>query len=157
MAKSYADKLTSDRAAAASRVDITGDDPLAEIEVALDAVELSIALRKLVARKVAQRVADDEMGSGDLVRLLGMLNDRVDGKVADKMEHSGSLTLDAVFENIMGKTAGLPNPDWYAVVDNARHVSAGLPVDSADGLGHNLPVLDGEVLDSDTTDAIISE
>ncbi len=121
MAKSYADKLTSDRAAQAeARADITGDDPLAEIEVALDAVELSIALRKLVARKVAQRVADDEMSSGDLVRLFGMLNDRVDGKVADKMEHSGSLTLDAVFENIMGKTAGLPNPDWYAVVDNAR-------------------------------------
>lgn len=151
MAKSYADKLTSDRAAQAeARAEITGDDPLAEIEVALDAVELSIALRKLVARKVAQRVADDEMGSGDLVRLLGMLNDRVDGKVAEKVEHSGSLTLDAVFENIMGKTAGLPNPDWYAVVDNAA-------VDSEGGLGHNLPVLDAEVVTSDKPDAIISE
>jgi len=137
---SYHDKIAKDtaKAAASKREPVTGDDPMGEIERALDATELSIAMRKMVAKAVAQRVMDDEIGSGDLVRLLGMLNDRVDGKVADKHEHSGNIGISQVLASVMGKTTGLPDPAWFDVVDNAG------------GLGHNLPVLDAEVVLSDT-------
>ena len=88
---SYSDKLERDRIKSeeGARRLITGDDPLAEILVALDAREISLALRKTVALKLAERVAADEVGSGDLVRLLGMINDRVDGKVSDRLEVAG--------------------------------------------------------------------
>jgi hypothetical protein len=141
---SYADQLERDRLAKVES-QITGDDPMAEIEVALDARELGLAMRKQVVRKLAERIAADEIGSGDLVRLLGMINDRVDGKVVDKVEHSGSIGIAQVLESVMGKTAGLPNPAWYDVVDKA------------DVLGHNRVVLDAEVVSSDNIGSIISE
>lgn len=116
---SFADRLERERQAAAqaqSAPKLTGNT-LEDIENALDAKDIAIAMRKVVAKAVAQRVLANEMSGGDLVRLLAMLNERVDGKVADKVEHSGSLTLEAVFESVMGKTTGLPDPAWFDVVD----------------------------------------
>lgn len=115
---SYADKLEAERRKreeAARGELITGADPFAEIELALDAREMAMAMRKAVARRVMEKVAADEMGSGDLVRLLGMLNERVDGKVADKVEHSGSLDLAAVVRSVQAKgtSTGLPKPEWF--------------------------------------------
>jgi hypothetical protein len=39
------------------------------------------------------------------------VNDRVDGKVADKVQHSGNLTLDAIFASLPN-TSGLPKKEY---------------------------------------------
>lgn len=114
---SFADRLERERQAAAqaqSAPKPTGDT-LEDIENALDAKDIAIAMRKVVAKAVAQRVLDDKMSGGDLVRLLAMLNERVDGKVADKVEHSGSLDLAAVVRSVQAKgtSTGLPKPEWF--------------------------------------------
>jgi hypothetical protein len=118
---SYSDKLDRDIAARnAARGEgyvIDGSDPFSEIEAALDARELSMAMRKVVARKLLERVSDDGLSGGDLVRLMGMLNDRIDGKVMDKIEHSGNIGLSEILADVMGTSGGLPKREWIDAVD----------------------------------------
>ena len=46
---------------------------------------------KYVTARLLRLIGDGKVGGGDLVRLMGMLNDRVDGKVADRVEVSGEV------------------------------------------------------------------
>jgi hypothetical protein len=88
-------------------------DVFKDLEKAMDAREMSMAMRKVVAKAVLERVVSGDMGGGDLVRLMGMLNERIDGKVADKVEHSGVIGLEAVLAAVTNKSMGLPKPEWF--------------------------------------------
>lgn len=102
--KSYAGTLDEDRVGAVAAV----RDSELELDEAMDASDIARLMRPRVASKLAERIAADEVSSGDLVKLLGMLNDRIDGKVADKVEHSGVMGIAQILASIDGKTAGLP-------------------------------------------------
>ena len=47
---------------------------------------MSAILLRPVYRRVAALMADGKVGASDMIRLAGMLADRVDGKVSDKVE-----------------------------------------------------------------------
>lgn len=86
---------------------------LDEIESANDTVEMSLTMRKMIYKRAAQAVASGEVKGSELIRLMAMVSDRTDGKVAEKIEHSGNLTLAGILESVSGKTAGLPDPKWF--------------------------------------------
>lgn len=69
-----------------SKMPITGDDPLEEIERATDAKEISLAMRKRIAKQIAMRIESDELSGADLIKLMGMVNDRVDGRVVENIQ-----------------------------------------------------------------------
>ena len=60
-----------------------------EFDENTDAISIAKALRPMVATELSRKILAGEVGSGDLIKLLGMLNDRIDGKVVEKFEHSG--------------------------------------------------------------------
>lgn len=105
----------------AGMFDIT--EVLGKIDKALDSREMGLAMQKELAKSVMLDVYNEKMGAGDKVRLLAMINDRVDGKVADKVQHSGNLTLDAIFASLPN-TSGLPKQEY---IDAA--LDAGYDVD----------------------------
>lgn len=118
--KGFAGGLEDDlvQAGAVSEVEI-GDD--------LDAVEIAETLRPLVARELGKKLLAGEVGSGDLIKLLGMLNDRIDGKIAEKVEHSGSIGLAAILAEIDGKTAGLPDLEDIEVMSKVVYDAGAVP------------------------------
>lgn len=101
----------------------------------MNAVEIAEILRPAVARSLLERLRDGEVGSGDLVKMLGMLSDRIDGKVAEKVEHSGNVCLMEILREIDGKTAGLPviDGDYDVGYDGGTGIPA-LTTDVVDGV-----------------------
>ncbi len=63
-----------------------------ELEKAKDAAEISMALRKPTVKALMNNIRANTVSASDLIKLLGMINDRIDGKVADmvKIEMSSS-------------------------------------------------------------------
>lgn len=74
------------KALAATKAPITGDDPMEEIDRATDAKEISLAMRKRIAKQIAVRIETDELSGADLIKLMGMVNDRVDGRVVETIQ-----------------------------------------------------------------------
>lgn len=84
--KYWLDNFSKKNKALATKMPITGDDPLEEIERATDAKEISLAMRKRIAKQIAMRIESDELSGSDLIKLMGMVNDRVDGRVAETIQ-----------------------------------------------------------------------
>lgn len=63
---------------------------------ALDSREMSVVMQRALAVKAMEMVRDGKVGGGDIVRMLQMVNDRADGKVADKVEVSMSVGEEAI-------------------------------------------------------------
>lgn len=130
MVASYADKVKADRERAAE----TSSQSVPAPDVP-DSVSISEMLRPDVVGVLHQRIRDGEVGTADLIKLLALLNDRIDGKVTEKVEHTGLLSLQAVLESVTGKTAGLPKPEWFDEVDGVGYIDrdAALTAEVADG------------------------
>lgn len=92
-------------------IDMTDDvhEALAMLDKASDSKGMSAALQKPVYRRIVNLLADGKIGAGDLIKLAGMIADRVDGKVTDKVEVSGTIGLAAILADINGRSAGLPD------------------------------------------------
>lgn len=57
-----------------------------ELSKATNASEISLALRKPVVKALMSNIKSNTVSPSDLIKLLGMINDRIDGKVADTMK-----------------------------------------------------------------------
>lgn len=84
-------------------------DALFMLDSATDSKGMSAALQKPVYRRIVNLLGDGKIGAGDLIKLAGMIADRVDGKVTDKVEVSGTIGLAAILADINGRSAGLPD------------------------------------------------
>lgn len=84
-------------------------EALGKLEVATDSKGMSAALQKPVYRRIVNLLGEGKIGAGDLIKLAGMIADRVDGKVTDKVEVSGTIGLAAILADINGRSAGLPD------------------------------------------------
>lgn len=84
-------------------------DALNKLEIATDSKGMSEALQRPVYRRIVKLLGDGKIGAGDLIKLAGMIADRVDGKVTDKVEVSGTIGLAAILADINGRSAGLPD------------------------------------------------
>ena len=62
------------------------EDAIKALDTAMDSRDISIVMQKVVARRILKLMGEDKVGAGDLVRLMSLVNDRADGKVADKIE-----------------------------------------------------------------------
>lgn len=132
MAVSYADKIRADR----ERVVAGLEKEAARKE--MSAEEIAEMLRPDVVGVLQQRVRDGDVGTSDLIRLLGMLNDRIDGKVADKVEHSGNVTIAAILAEVSGTSTGLPRLEDIEQFSERVYDDSNVPAltaDVADGLG----------------------
>lgn len=118
-AEEYAALLKPDIVLRAPRVPVREEREVAAVEsdvqeamealdAALDSKEIALAMRKVVAKRLLKMVGENKVGAGDLVKLLGMTSDRVDGKVADKVEHSGNVTIASIMAEIRAEGRGLP-------------------------------------------------
>ena len=92
-------------------VDMADDvrDAFAMLDKASDSKGMSAALQRPVYRRIVKLLGDGKIGAGDLIKLAGMIADRVDGKVTDKVEVSGTIGLAAILADINGRSAGLPD------------------------------------------------
>lgn len=95
------------RESAGYEIDI--EEALVELDRASDAKEGFLALQKPALRRLAILMGEGRIGAADLIKLSGMIADRVDGKVKDKVEVSGSIGLSAILADINGRSAGLPD------------------------------------------------
>lgn len=129
MEKSYADKIKRDREQMVART--------AEVEEAreLSAEQIAEMLRPDVVGELKKRVREGDVGTSDLIKLLAMLNDRIDGKVAEKVEHTGVVGLREILAEVTGKTAGLPKPEWFDEYDRMGYIdhAGALTAEVADG------------------------
>ena len=105
-----------------------------EFDENTDAISIAKALRPMVATELSRRILAGEVGSGDLIKLLGMLNDRIDGKVVEKFEHSGEIGIAAILAQIDGKTAGLPSLEDIEVMSRVVYDAEVVPALSGVGL-----------------------
>ncbi len=102
-------------------------DIIGQIENAQNAQDMSLALRRMLFKRAAVAAANGEMKPPDIIRLLTMVADRTDGKVADKVEHSGEIGLSAILKEISGTTSGLPKEEWFdGELDEAYNNDAAL-------------------------------
>lgn len=62
------------------------EDAIKALDTAMDSRDISIVMQKVVARRILKLIGEDKVGAGDLIRLMNSVNDRADGKVADKIE-----------------------------------------------------------------------
>lgn len=106
-------------------------EALGKLEVATDSKGMSAALQKPVYRRIVNLLGEGKIGAGDLIKLAGMIADRVDGKVTDKVEVSGTIGLAAILADINGRSAGLPDLS---------------EIDAADG-DNVLDIIDAEVVE----------
>lgn len=91
---------------------------LDEIDKATSSREISKSLQKLTAKRLAARIHSDELSSGDFIRLMGLINDRVDGKVADKLEHSGNVGMMlSWYDEVCNKSRDILPSQEYDVIE----------------------------------------
>lgn len=82
--------------ASASVVDDEIAQAIEALGEAMDSRDISIVLQKLVAKKVLVMLGEGKFSGGDLVRLMTLVNDRADGKVADKIEIEMTTSEEAI-------------------------------------------------------------
>lgn len=92
-----------------SEGDLAVREAIKALDKAMDSRSMAVAMQKAVALKVLELLEAGKIGSGDLVRLMGMVNDRADGKVTDVVEVSGTIGLTAILADLSGRSAGLPD------------------------------------------------
>ncbi len=80
----------------ASSVDDEIKEAIRALDSAMDSRDMSIVLQKIVAKKVLLMLGEGKFSGGDLVRLMGIVNDRADGKVAEKIEIEMTTTDEAI-------------------------------------------------------------
>lgn len=110
----YEPPISGRKSMAVSTADVTTFDITAildKIDKALDSREIGLAMQKELSKSVMMDVHSGKMGSGDKVRLLGMVNDRVDGKVADTVKVEMSTSEEAVNALRELVRCGLITPD----------------------------------------------
>ena len=64
-------------------------------------------------KQAAIAAASGAMKPAELVRLAALTSDRVDGKVADKVELSGQVGISHILSQIMDQETSLPKPEWF--------------------------------------------
>ena len=72
------------------------DAAISALGEALDSREMAIVMQRAIAVKAMEMMRDGRMAGGDVARLLAMVNDRADGKVADKVEVSMTVGDEAI-------------------------------------------------------------
>lgn len=106
------------------------DECMVALGSAEDSKGMAVAMRRVVAMKVIEMVRDGKVSGGDMIRLMGMVNDRADGKVIDSVEVSGVIGFGDILRDVMGRGGGLP--------DRRRD----------EALLADIDVIDAEVIDS---------
>lgn len=89
-AKAYADKL----AQADAGFDV--DETLDMLDKAQDSKGMSLALQKPVYKRIVALLGEGKIGAADLIKLAGMIADRVDGKVSDRVEVTMTMRDEAI-------------------------------------------------------------
>ena len=93
------EKRLAAKSAAASGLsasDALIDAAISALGEALDSREMAIVMQRAIAVKAMEMMRDGRMAGGDVARLLAMVNDRADGKVADKVEVSMTVGDEAI-------------------------------------------------------------
>lgn len=69
-------------------------DALADLEEAESSRDMAMAIRRPAYRRILTLMNEGKVGAGDLIRIMNMTDDRIDGKVADKMVVSQNVTIE---------------------------------------------------------------
>lgn len=110
---SLEDELSAPPTAAPAYTPSEGDlavrEAIKALGKAMDSRSMAVAMQRAVSLKVLELLEAGKIGSGDLVRLMGMVNDRADGKVTEVVEVSGTIGLAGILADLSGRSAGLPD------------------------------------------------
>jgi len=68
----------------------------AELDKASNAKDISLALRKPTVKSLLNSIRANAVSPSDLIKLLGLIHDRIDGKVADKLEVEMTTSEEAI-------------------------------------------------------------
>lgn len=89
-AKAYADKM----AQADAGFDVS--ETLEMLDKAQDSKGMSVVLQKPVYKRIVTLLGEGKIGAADLIKLAGMIADRVDGKVSDRVEVTMTMRDEAI-------------------------------------------------------------
>ena len=95
---------------------------------------IASSLQKVAAKRLLILIGEGKVGGGDLVRLLGLVSDRIDGKVANKVDISVS-SRDSIISSVR-----------TLVLERVLSYEAGCAELEANGISSD-GILEAEVID----------
>lgn len=114
------------------------DEMLHEIEIAQDSKEMALAVRKKAFKNLASLVSRGELTGSELLRAVEIMSERTDGKVANKIDITGTMSIQGILKEIDGMTSGLPRDDKKLVDATFETVYDGGVLSNGVGSDNNL-------------------